>query len=192
MKAIRPIGGRVDSQRIGSIEKSEHIRCARTRALEGEAAVKFIFGIQSFVKTCLQRVLMSVADRRNLAVEVWQWIEFQQRLRLWADPILRNCVVRKWSAGCWIDDRVGKDSAALCRVGHQSCCYGIGSISRPLVVEKEVRSLPEQMRDLQWTTQRQHSCDSVVCGLRRALTCERKRASIEGGVVEDYPDSTVI
>ena len=144
---------------------------------------------------------MRAADDWNLIVvarirrNVWQRIETQQGLRLRADG---NQVAGKGQSGSRIKDLDGltlgiqgirEVPGTLCGIRYQGGLRGGVAISRPLVAHKKVGTSAPYMRNSERASQRGHSGDPVVTGLRCVLPAQGKGPGIQGGIVENDADA---
>src|SRR5205823_10958430 len=124
---------------------------------------------------------MGVADDWDLVVvaripcNVRQRIEIQQSLCLRANW---NHVTGEGHSGTRIEDLdglalgvqfVGEVPSPLREIRHQSGLRRSIAISRPLVADKNVRSLPPNMGNSQWAAERRHTRGPVVTGFGSVL-----------------------
>ena len=198
---VEPVDVGGEPKAIGGVQESEDVGISLPRVLKCKVAVELILAIDAFVPTGIQAVLMSVADQRHLIVvsagtrEVRERIKVQQRLGLRADAARRNDVARKRRAGERIDNR-GDDrrkvAHALRRRWHQRSPKGVVPVARPGIVDKEVGTILEQVRNFQRAAEVSGPGEMVITGLGSILACYRKSARVPDGIIHEKAQAAVV
>ena len=205
VEAVRPVHVRIDAQRISGIHKIEQVGIVGPRTAESEAAVQLVPVPDGLIQPRLQRVHVRVVQHLGLIVVARVSRQARQRLRIQIQQGRRlradrnDAGNRQPGRGIvdrhWLPLRVQQASqvaASLVRGRHQPRLVCRIRIARPLVGDKEIRPIRQQVGNAQRAAQRHHHRDPAVRVLGRLLPSQRVGPRIEHRVVRDRSDAAVV
>src|SRR5262249_5793779 len=111
-------------------------------------------------------------DNGNLIVVASSTVEVRLRIKIEQRLCLRSNLIAGYDKS---GRTLRKITIALCGCRHLCGLHGGVSILRPAVADVE-HAVPEQIWNLQWSAKRDAALKTVVGGLRRVLSGERKRS----------------